>query len=82
MSFLLTLPLALLLDFMLGEPKRFHPLVGFGYLADKTEARLNQGAAILWRGVLAWLVVVLPIVVTVYLLDQLLGGWWLSVLCG
>ncbi len=82
MLFLLSLPLALLLDFLLGEPKRFHPLVGFGNLADKIELHMNQADDALWRGVLAWVIVVLPIVALVYLLDQLLGGWWLSVFCG
>jgi adenosylcobinamide-phosphate synthase len=32
---------AVLLDFMIGEPRRFHPLVGFGWLASKLEASLN-----------------------------------------
>jgi adenosylcobinamide-phosphate synthase len=30
------------LDAMLGEPRRLHPLVGFGRLADWMEARLNR----------------------------------------
>ena len=34
---------ALLLDRVLGEPRRFHPLVGFGRLAAWLEARLNAG---------------------------------------
>ncbi|MGB0848259.1 MAG: adenosylcobinamide-phosphate synthase CbiB [Thiolinea sp.] len=82
MLFLLSLPLALLLDFFLGEPKRFHPLVGFGNLADKLELRLNRKADGLWWGVLAWVLVVLPVVGLVYWLDQMIGGWWLSVICG
>ena len=32
---------AVALDFMLGEPRRYHPLVGFGFLASKLEALLN-----------------------------------------
>ena len=32
---------AVALDFALGEPRRFHPLVGFGFLANKLEALLN-----------------------------------------
>ncbi len=83
MSFILSLPLAILLDFFLGEPKRFHPLVGFGHFADWVELKLNRGnnAGIL-RGILGWSLVVLPIVLVVALLDQLLGGWWLSILFG
>ncbi len=42
----LTLPisacLAVALDFMLGEPKRYHPLVGFGWLASRLEKQLNN----------------------------------------
>ncbi len=42
----LTLPisacLAVTLDFMLGEPKRYHPLVGFGWLAQHVERYLNK----------------------------------------
>lgn len=34
---------ALLLDALLGEPRRFHPLAGFGRLAAGLEARLNAG---------------------------------------
>ena len=41
----LTLPLAaclaVALDFVLGEPRRFHPLVGFGWLANAIERQLN-----------------------------------------
>ncbi len=33
--------LGLLLELCLGEPKRFHPLVGFGWLASKLERRFN-----------------------------------------
>lgn len=29
------------LDWLVGEPRRYHPLVGFGYLASKLEAFLN-----------------------------------------
>ena len=34
-----------LLDLMLGEARRWHPLVGFGNLAIALERRLNQGNA-------------------------------------
>lgn len=33
------------LDLLLGEVRRFHPLVGFGALADKMEALLNRGSS-------------------------------------
>lgn len=34
--------LALLLDRVLAEPRRFHPLIGFGHLANVLERRLNR----------------------------------------
>ena len=37
----ITLSLALLLDKYLGEAKRFHYLVGFGWIAKKLEVKLN-----------------------------------------
>ena len=55
---------ALLLDKLLGEPRRFHPLVGFGRFAMRVERRLNIGAHSALRmrihGVVAWSVVVTP----------------------
>jgi len=52
-----------LLDALLGEVTRFHPLVGFGRIAGAIEARLNGDAMPLLRiarGVLAWALAVLP----------------------
>jgi adenosylcobinamide-phosphate synthase len=55
---------ALLLDRLLGEPRHFHPLVGFGRYALWIEQRLNGGvhSALRMRmhGVLAWGAVVAP----------------------
>lgn len=53
------------LDRLVGEPKRLHPLVGFGRLAGALEARLNSASLSSrqhqWRGLLAWaLLVMLP----------------------
>ncbi|MFT6408529.1 MAG: adenosylcobinamide-phosphate synthase, partial [Arenicella sp.] len=42
---LLSISLALLLDQLIGEPKRYHPLVGFGYCAKQIEQRLNRTPA-------------------------------------
>ncbi len=58
---------ALLLDRLLGEPRRAHPLVGFGWLADGVETRINRpasspGVARL-RGMLAVSVLLAPCVV-------------------
>ena len=52
------------LDLLLGETPRWHPLVGFGKLANAIERRLNRGASQflrLPRGALAWLLAVVPI---------------------
>jgi adenosylcobinamide-phosphate synthase len=50
-----------LLDLLLGEARRWHPLVGFGNLANVLERRLNRGKMRFWRGVLAWMLAVLPL---------------------
>ncbi len=39
---LLVISIALLIDHLLGEPKRFHPLVGFGWFASRYEQVFNQ----------------------------------------
>ncbi len=43
-----------LLDLLLGEVRRFHPLVGFGSLAMRIEKTMNRGAARFARGTAAW----------------------------
>ena len=61
------------LDMLLGETRRWHPLVGFGAIAKLLERKLNscsphhsdQTPTAAWcilRGVLAWTLAVLPIV--------------------
>ena len=57
-----------LLDFLLGEARRWHPLVGFGNLAMALERRLNRGGLRFWRGVLAWTLAVLPLTAVAALL--------------
>lgn len=64
--------------FVLGEPRRWHPLAGFGNLAQTLERRLNLGlgpvpARIL--GLIAWLVLLLPPVALAWALCQLEYGW-------
>ena len=49
------------LDLLLGEARRWHPLVGFGKLAQWLEARLNHGGLRIGRGALAWSLAVLPL---------------------
>ena len=48
------------LDAWWGEPRRWHPLVGFGRLAQALEARINRGRAGVRRGALGWALLVLP----------------------
>lgn len=57
---------AVLLDRLLGEPGRWHPLVGFGQLAAAVEKRLNRHS--LPSGIAAWALVVLPPVALALLL--------------
>lgn len=67
------------LDTLLGEPRRTHPLVLFGRLADRLEHWLNrqpQQPAARLDGLLAWSLAVLPPTLLAALLSQLpgLGG--------
>jgi adenosylcobinamide-phosphate synthase len=48
------------LDWIFGEPRRWHPLVGFGRLASALEAWMNLGRLRFGRGVVAWVCAVLP----------------------
>jgi len=48
------------LDMCFGEMRRWHPLVGFGNAAMRVEKTLNGGDARFLRGLLAWILVVLP----------------------
>jgi adenosylcobinamide-phosphate synthase len=66
----LIIALALALDYLLGEPRPWHPLVAFGQLADRIETHFNQGSNKLRSGVFAWSLAVLPIVFVVYLFDH------------
>lgn len=66
-----------LLDLLLGEARRFHPLVGFGNLAIALERRLNRGnpgGARFARGLLAWLLAVLPLTALCWILIAALAS--------
>lgn len=56
------------LDLALGEAKRWHPLVGFGRLANWLEHHLNHAAATRWTGLAAWLPAVVPLTALVWLM--------------
>ncbi|MFC4528624.1 cobalamin biosynthesis protein [Dyella halodurans] len=67
---------AILLDAWLGEPRRAHPLVGFGLFAGRVEARLYRDRRM--AGLLAWSLAVLPLVILSWLAARMLGsvaGW-------
>ena len=52
-----------LLDYALGEARRWHPLVGFGRFASYLERHLNKDGMRLARGVAGWTVAVAPLAV-------------------
>lgn len=69
-------PVAVLMDAWLGEAKRFHPLVGFGFFVKKLEKHLNpellQNSPLQrLRGILGLILLVMPIVTIAYLLCQI-----------
>lgn len=63
------------LDLLLGETRRWHPLVGFGRLAARLEHVLNRGHARLPHGVLAWALAVLPVSLACLALAERAGPW-------
>ncbi|UZE97494.1 adenosylcobinamide-phosphate synthase CbiB [Alkalimarinus alittae] len=64
--------LALIFDRMLGEAKRFHPLVGFGNIANRIEQGLNNGAHKKLKGLIAVFIAIAPITFVFVLIDSLL----------
>jgi adenosylcobinamide-phosphate synthase len=73
-----------LLDRLLGEPRRWHPLVGFGRCADWVEQALRSGApghpvSNRLRGVFGWLLLVLPAVALAAWLGRQAWGWFSDV---
>jgi len=90
----LALIVALLIDAWCGEPRRWHPLVGFGALANAIEARLNKNSPSdkntkpskqlgrIARGALAWCALVIPLVLVAMILQAVAHALpaWLSVL--
>ena len=69
----LLLAVGVALDLLLGEARRWHPLVGFGRMAGFIEERLNRGGGRLLRGALGWMLAVLPASAL---------AWWLADLGG
>ena len=70
------------LDALLGEPRRWHPLVTFGRMADRIEQRFNSGGRG-WRshGVTAWVLAVIPLTILATALSWLpYIGWLVDIL--
>ncbi len=69
---------ALLLDHLVGEPRRGHPVVIFGHCATWLERRLNStpGSGGFPKGCLATLILVLPLVSLAALIVWLLPAPW------
>lgn len=62
---------ALMIDLIVGEPRRWHPLVGFGNVANWLESKLNKAdykSPFLSRltGLVAWALLVLPVVILLF----------------
>ena len=58
----LILLISLLLDQLFGEPRRFHPLVGFGWCVNKLEAVMNKGPYRHLKGHIAVIILVTPFI--------------------
>lgn len=71
----LLLAAGVLLDALLGEARRWHPLVGFGKLAMLLERLLNRGTWRIARGLLAWSLAVLPLSAAAWLAIRQSGAW-------
>ncbi|OZY44372.1 adenosylcobinamide-phosphate synthase CbiB [Pseudomonas lundensis] len=70
------------LDALWGEPRRWHPLVAFGRMADRIEQRFNSGGRG-WRshGVTAWVLAVIPLTILATALSWLpYIGWLVDIL--
>ena len=76
----LAVPAGVLLDRLLGEPRRWHPLAGFGRAVVFAEGLLRRGApghayANRLRGLVAWSLLVAPPVALAAWLQERWGLW-------
>ncbi|MDX1693611.1 MAG: adenosylcobinamide-phosphate synthase CbiB [Ketobacteraceae bacterium] len=65
---------ALLLDRVLGEPRKWHPLVLFGQFASRLETRWNHDHSSRWHGVVAWCLSVGLITLAAGIIGAMLTG--------
>lgn len=72
---LLIILIALFLDWILGEPKRWHPLVGFGRFSQRVEAYFypnnKHHNSLLMYGLFAWIVAVIPLTFASFFLTNI-----------
>lgn len=73
MSTVLAMLAAVLLDRLLGEPRRAHPLVLFGAVAQRIETHLHADDRA--HGIAAWLLALLPSVLLLAALQRYAPAW-------
>ncbi len=74
---------AVLLDKVFGDPRRFHPLAGFGHIAAWIEARMNRSPHSHQRmlGVIAVFLLLAPLTFASYFVSQIpIWGWFAQTL--
>jgi adenosylcobinamide-phosphate synthase len=62
--------IAVVLDALFGEVCRAHPLVGFGYVANWIEGKMNRCSSTIGTGLTAWTVIVIPPTLLCFLVVQ------------
>lgn len=73
MTTALIMAAAVLLDLWLGEPRRAHPLVGFGRVAVWIEDRTYADRRV--NGAMAWLLAVGPLVMALWFVQSVVPVW-------
>lgn len=76
---------ALIMDYIFGEPKRYHPLVGFGNCAAMVERKLNKENSPLnafMLGAFGVCLLILPLVIVSLMASKALGSysWALAII--
>lgn len=82
--------IALIIDLFFGEPRRWHPLVGFGNVANWLENYLNRTFIkspffARFIGIVAWILLIVPPVLLLWVIEQqnlsVLSHFILGVVC-
>lgn len=69
---------ALCIDYLFGEPRNYHPLVGFGALAKQLETLLNRNNHRFAKGLVALAVLLIPIALLISLMHQSIANTWFT----